>query len=140
MACKQVQNFIPPRSFDFQDFYQSRKTGKIFSKKCISGTKSKINKSLCCCNIQHVNKYNANKSEIFKHNDWHCRLSFFFTLALVERRNPSISNYIRDVINYLKKGFFLRAGYLLRQIPRYTEFPSTNTPTMSIKRKKTKNW
>jgi hypothetical protein len=23
MACKQVQNFIPPRSFDFQDFYQS---------------------------------------------------------------------------------------------------------------------
>jgi hypothetical protein len=45
VACKQVQNFIPPRSFDFQDFYQSRKTGKIFSKKCISGTKSKINKS-----------------------------------------------------------------------------------------------
>ena len=68
VACKQVQNFIPPRSFDFQDFYQSRKTGKIFSKKCISGTKSKINKSPCCCNIQHVNKYNANKSEIFKHN------------------------------------------------------------------------
>jgi hypothetical protein len=56
--------------------------------------------------------------------------------VLVERRNPSISNYIRDVINYLKKGFFLRAGYLLRQIPRYTKFPSTNTPAMSIKRKK----
>jgi hypothetical protein len=42
VAYKQVQNFRPPCSFDFQDFYQSRKTGKIFSKKCISGTKSKI--------------------------------------------------------------------------------------------------
>ena len=42
VACKQVQNFRPPRSCDFQDFYQSRKTGKIFSKMCISGTKSKI--------------------------------------------------------------------------------------------------
>ena len=29
VACKQVQNFRPPRSFDFQ----STKTGKIFSKK-----------------------------------------------------------------------------------------------------------
>jgi hypothetical protein len=42
VACKQVQNFRPPRSFDFQDFYQSRKTGKIFSMKCIFRTKSKI--------------------------------------------------------------------------------------------------
>ena len=42
VACKQVQNFRPPRSCDFQDFYQSRKIGKIFSKMCISGTKSKI--------------------------------------------------------------------------------------------------
>ena len=25
VACKQVQNFRPPRSFDFQDFYQSTK-------------------------------------------------------------------------------------------------------------------
>jgi hypothetical protein len=39
VACKQVQNF---RSFDFQDFYQSRKIRKIFLKMCISGTKSKI--------------------------------------------------------------------------------------------------
>jgi hypothetical protein len=31
----------------------------------------------------------------------------FFTLALVERRNPSNSNNIRDVINYLKKEFRL---------------------------------
>ena len=110
MACKQVQNFRPPRSFDFQDFYQSTKTGKIFSKKCISGTKSKYNKSRFCFNIQHVKKImQINLKHIhfndFKHNGWHCRLSFFFTLALVERRKPSNSNYIRDVINYLNKGF-----------------------------------
>jgi hypothetical protein len=49
VTCKQVQNFRPPRSFYFQDFYQSRKTGKIFSKMCISGTKSKIE---FCCNIK----------------------------------------------------------------------------------------
>ena len=42
VACKQVQNFRPPWLFDFQNFYQSTKTGKIFSKKCISGTNSKI--------------------------------------------------------------------------------------------------
>jgi hypothetical protein len=42
VACKQVQNFRPPWLFDFQDFYQSTKTGKIFSKKCVSGTNSKI--------------------------------------------------------------------------------------------------
>jgi hypothetical protein len=28
VALKQIQNFIPPRSFDLQDFYQSTKTGK----------------------------------------------------------------------------------------------------------------
>jgi hypothetical protein len=59
----------------------------------------------------------------FKHNVWHCCLSFFFTLALVETR--VIRSYIRDVINYLKKGFFLERGiclvtcYLL--IPRQTQ-------------------
>ena len=37
----------------------------------------------------------------------------FFTLALVERRNPSNSNYIRDVINYLKKGFRLERDIFL---------------------------
>jgi hypothetical protein len=34
--------FRPLRSFDFQDFYQSTKTGIFFSNKYISGTKSKI--------------------------------------------------------------------------------------------------
>jgi hypothetical protein len=34
-------------------------------------------------------------------------------VALVERRNPSNSNYIRDVINYLKKGFPLERGICL---------------------------
>ena len=42
VACKQIQNFRPLRSFDFQDFYQSTKTGIFFSNKYISGTKSKI--------------------------------------------------------------------------------------------------
>ena len=37
----------------------------------------------------------------------------FFTLALVERRNPSNSNNIRDVINYLKKGFRLERDIFL---------------------------
>jgi hypothetical protein len=58
---------------------------------------------------------------------------------MVERRNPSNSNYIRDVINYLKKGFLLDGGiclqYCAKQIPRYREFPRENTPTMGIKRK-----
>jgi hypothetical protein len=31
VACKQVQNFRPPRSFDFQDLYQSTKTWKTWS-------------------------------------------------------------------------------------------------------------
>ena len=65
MACKQVQNFRPPRSFDFQGFYQSTKTGKIFSKKCISGTKPKLNKSRFCFNKQHVKKNNANTFETY---------------------------------------------------------------------------
>jgi hypothetical protein len=51
-------------------------------------------------------------------------------------------NYIRDVINYLKKGFSLERGiclvpwYLPRQIPRYTESPRTNTPAVAKKLKK----
>ena len=66
-----------------------------------------------CKKIMQINlKYMHVKD--FKHNDWHCRLSFFFTLALVERRNPSNSNYIRDVINYLKKGFPLERGICLQ--------------------------
>ena len=49
---------------------------------------------------------------------------------------------IRDVTDYLKKGFPLEHGiclvpwYLLRQIPRYTEFPRTNTPAMGKNQKK----
>ena len=37
----------------------------------------------------------------------------FFTLALVERRNPSNSNDIHDVINYLKKEFRFERGICL---------------------------
>ena len=49
-----------------------------------------------------------------------------------------IQNYIRDVINYFKKGF---SSTVVRQIPRYTEFQMTNTTAMGEKRgEKTKNW
>ena len=75
----------------------------------------------------------------FKHNGRHCRLSFFFTLALVERRNLSNSNYICDVINYLKKGFPLEWGICLQYsgiCRSYREFPWANIPAMGIKRKK----
>ena len=84
VACKQVQNVRPPRSFDFQDLsiYENRKN--LFKE-----------------------VYLWNKIKKF-------RLSFFFTLAMVERRNPSNSNYIRDVINYLKKGFLLERGICLQ--------------------------
>ncbi len=57
-------------------------------------------------------------------------------LALIEFRTHNI---IRDVLNYLKNGFFPRARYLPsngRQVPRYTEFARTNTPAMGIKRQK----
>ena len=46
----------------------------------------------------------------FKHNA--DTVVIFFTLALVERRNPSNSNNIRDVINFLKKGFRLERDIL----------------------------
>ena len=57
-------------------------------------------------------------------------------LALIEFRTHNI---IRDVLNYLKKEFFPRAGYLPsngRQVPRFMEFARTNTPAMGIKRQK----
>jgi hypothetical protein len=106
VALKQIQNFIPPRSFDLQDFYQSTKTGKTwsFQRSVFLEQNQKYNKSRFCFNIQHVKKImKINLKYIhfndLKHNGWH------FTLALVERRNPSNSNYIRVVINYLMKGF-----------------------------------
>jgi hypothetical protein len=45
----------------------------------------------------------------------------FFTLALVERKNPSNSNNIGDVINYLKKGFRLERD-IFWQISRQWSF------------------
>jgi hypothetical protein len=44
-----------------------------------------------------------------------------------------IQNYIRDVINYFKKGF---SSTVVRQIPRYTEYQMTNTTAMGEKRGK----
>jgi hypothetical protein len=47
----------------------------------------------------------------FKHNG--DTVVIFFTLALVETRNTSNSNNIRDVIYYFKKGFRLEQGICL---------------------------
>ena len=73
-----------------------------------------------------------------------CHFSFLY--RWLEEEIRVIRNYIRDVINYLKKGFSHERGiclvpwYLLRQIPRYTEFRRTNTPPMGKSEEKTKNW
>jgi hypothetical protein len=60
VACHKAGSELQTSSFIwFSRLYQSTKTGKIFSKKCISGTKSKYNmhsKSQFCFNIQHVKK------------------------------------------------------------------------------------
>jgi hypothetical protein len=72
-----------------------------------------------------------------------CHFSFLY--RWMEEEIRVIQNYIRDVINDLKKDFFARARiflvswYLLRKIPRYTEFPRKNPPSMGKKRKKTKD-
>ena len=69
-----------------------------------------------------------------------CHFSFLY--RWLEEDTRVIRNYIRDVINYLKKGFShecsicLVPWYFLRQIPRYTEFPRTNTPPMGKSGKK----
>jgi hypothetical protein len=63
-----------------------------------------------------------------------CHFSLLY--RWLEEETRVIRNYIRDVINDLKKGFFSRAWYLLRLIPRYTKFPRTYTPSMGKKRKK----
>ena len=79
----------------------------------------------------------------FKDNGWHCGLSFLFTYRVwLKEETWVIPNYIRDIIKYLKKEFSIERGiclvtwYLLMQIPRYTEFPRTNTPAMVKNREK----
>jgi hypothetical protein len=69
-----------------------------------------------------------------------CHFSLLY--RWLEEETRVIRNYIRDVINNLKKGFSPRAGYLPSTVvlPRYTEFPRTNTPPMGKKWKKTKDW
>ena len=52
----------------------------------------------------------------------------------LEEATRVIRNYIRDVINDLKKGFFSRAWYLANTM--LYEFPRTYTPPMRKKRKK----
>jgi hypothetical protein len=69
-----------------------------------------------------------------------CHFSFLY--RWLEEETRVIQNCIHDVINYLKKGLsherdmFLVPWYLLRQIPRYTELPWTNTPPMGKSGKK----
>ena len=65
-----------------------------------------------------------------------CHFSFLY--RWLEEEIRVIRNYIRDVINYLKKGFSHERG--ISQIPRYTEFRRTNTPPMGKSEEKTKNW
>jgi hypothetical protein len=62
VACKQVQNFRPPRSFDFQ----STKTGTIFSKKWLeySKFKNKINHGFALTYNMLI-FFNANEFEIY---------------------------------------------------------------------------
>ena len=69
-----------------------------------------------------------------------CHFSLLY--RWLEEETRVIRNYIRDVINDLKKGFFSQARYLpstryvARQMPRYMEFPRTYTPPMGEKREK----
>jgi hypothetical protein len=63
-----------------------------------------------------LKKNNANEFEIYIStisNITADTVVIFFTLALVERRNSSNSNNIRDFINYLKKGFCLERDIFL---------------------------
>ena len=62
------------------------------------------------------------------------RTPFFFTLSLGERRNPSNSVLHPWRHKLFKEGISLERG--ICQVPRYAEFPWTNTPAMGKRRKK----
>ena len=59
----------------------------------------------------------------FKHNGWHCRHCLYISITIAWKKEFNNSNNIRDVKNYLKKGFRLEWGIclqyrgILRQIP-----------------------
>ena len=83
---------------------------------------------LTASKIVACKKINANKFEIY---------ILFKACSYINNYNKVNRQFVhRDVIQYLKKGFFLERGmciilcYLLRQIPRNTEFPRTNTSAM----------
>ena len=75
--------------------------------------KNKINHGFALI-YNTLKKNNANEFDIYTiSNITADTVVIFFTLALVERRNPSNSNNIRDVINYLKMGFRLERDIFL---------------------------
>ena len=104
-----------------------------------------VSKTVAC--KQHCRLEPRNNSVVFFHTIQINPVKFKITADTVichfsllyrwlEEETRVIRNYIRDVINDLKKGFFSRAWCLSRQIPRCTEFPRTYTPPMGKKRKK----
>jgi hypothetical protein len=137
----------------------------VFLEKIENRINHRFAKYTTCKKIMQINlKYMHVKD--FKHNDWHCRLSFstvimslfgsiiylpllllkslyisqsrihfiklkHFTVNLSNKRPAKIyfCNYHISLDN-----FCLVTWYLLRQIPRYTEFPRTYTPPMGKKR------
>ena len=87
---------------------------------------NKINHSFALT-YNTLQKNNANEFEIYTFQRFQTTADtvvIFFTLALVERRNPSNLNNIRDVIRYIKKEFrlerdiFLKYRDIFRQISR----------------------
>ena len=85
--------------------------------------------SRCFWNLCHLEycRSHLQCQWLIKSDCQHCHLPFSFLYLDV----------IRDVINYLKKGFSLERGIFLIPwyLPRYTEFSRTNTPAMGKKLK-----
>jgi hypothetical protein len=125
--------------FSTETWNQSTKTGKIFSKKWLvykfwNKFKNKINHGFAL-SYNTLKKIMQMNLKYIHFNDFKHNIVIFFTLALVERRNLSNSNNIRDVINYLKKGFRLE-----RDISYSTGIFLGQYPGNGGKAEKTKNW
>jgi hypothetical protein len=112
VACKQVRNFRPPRSFDFQLRLKIRKY--IFKEvyKFWNKLKNKINHGFALTYTMQKKIMQMNLKYIhfnyFNHNGWHCCHILYFSGGW-----KSNSNDIHDVISYLKKGFRFQRGICL---------------------------
>ena len=80
---------------------------------------------------------------------FYCRLSFFFPLSLIERRNPNNSELHVTLWAWrhklFKEGIFSRAWYLSTSTVVFANttlygIPKDKYPSDGEKRKKTKNW